>query len=85
MLGTHRKSACFELIRSGKRFPDGYFWQVELVSLLFKLTWYTHRGGHSDLKKDLLPFSLRLLLKEGIALIREQIPSFKSSSLEEGI
>lgn len=33
VLGTHRKSAVFELIRNGKRFPDGYFWQVELVSL----------------------------------------------------
>ena len=32
VLGTHRKSAVFELIRSGKRFPDGYFWQVEMVS-----------------------------------------------------
>lgn len=35
VLGTHRKSACFELIRSGKRFPDGYFWQVELERLRF--------------------------------------------------
>lgn len=32
VLGTHRKSAVFELIKNGKRFPDGYFWQVELVS-----------------------------------------------------
>ncbi|XP_052252713.1 uncharacterized protein LOC127859393 isoform X2 [Dreissena polymorpha] len=33
VLGTHRKSAVFELIRSGKRFPDGYFWQVEMDRL----------------------------------------------------
>lgn len=32
VLGTHRKSAVYELIKDGKRFPDGYFWQVELVS-----------------------------------------------------
>ncbi|XP_052677516.1 uncharacterized protein LOC128158603 isoform X5 [Crassostrea angulata] len=35
VLGTHRKSAVFELIRNGKRFPDGYFWQVELDRLQF--------------------------------------------------
>ncbi|WAR05537.1 hypothetical protein MAR_020906 [Mya arenaria] len=35
VLGTHRKSAVFELIRSGKRFPDGYFWQVEMDRLQF--------------------------------------------------
>ena len=33
MLGTHKKAAAFELIKNGKRFPDGYFWQIELVSL----------------------------------------------------
>ena len=31
VLGTHRKSAVFELIRSNKRFPDGYFWKCEMV------------------------------------------------------
>lgn len=35
VLGTHRKSAVYELIRDGKRFPDGYFWQVELDRLQF--------------------------------------------------
>ncbi|XP_062602340.1 uncharacterized protein LOC134264056 isoform X2 [Saccostrea cucullata] len=35
VLGTHRKSAVYELIRNGKRFPDGYFWQVELDRLQF--------------------------------------------------
>jgi len=35
VLGTHRKSAVFELIRSGKRFPDGYFWQTEMDRLQF--------------------------------------------------
>ncbi|XP_048781064.1 uncharacterized protein LOC125683673 isoform X7 [Ostrea edulis] len=35
VLGTHRKSAVFELIKNGKRFPDGYFWQVELDRLQF--------------------------------------------------
>ncbi|XP_060070985.1 uncharacterized protein LOC132550904 [Ylistrum balloti] len=35
VLGTHRKSAVFELVRNGKRFPDGYFWQAELDRLQF--------------------------------------------------
>ncbi|XP_063424414.1 uncharacterized protein LOC134708059 isoform X2 [Mytilus trossulus] len=35
VLGTHRKSAVYELIKDGKRFPDGYFWQVELDRLQF--------------------------------------------------
>lgn len=35
VLGTHRKSAVFELIRSNKRFPDGYFWQCEMERLQF--------------------------------------------------
>lgn len=35
VLGTHRKSAVYELIKDGKRFPDGYFWQVELDRIQF--------------------------------------------------
>ncbi|XP_061173974.1 uncharacterized protein LOC133183052 isoform X2 [Saccostrea echinata] len=35
VLGTHRKSAVYELIKNGKRFPDGYFWQVELDRIQF--------------------------------------------------
>ncbi len=37
VLGTHRKAAVFELIKNGQRFPDGYFWQVELVSFVVTL------------------------------------------------
>merc|ERR1711997_466398 len=25
-MGTHKKAAVFEMIKNGKRFPDGYFW-----------------------------------------------------------
>ncbi|XP_055901593.1 uncharacterized protein LOC106052884 isoform X4 [Biomphalaria glabrata] len=35
VLGTHKKAAVFEMIKSGKRFPDGYFWQIELDRLEF--------------------------------------------------
>ncbi|XP_076456024.1 uncharacterized protein LOC143290459 isoform X2 [Babylonia areolata] len=35
VLGTHKKAAVFEMIKSGKRFPDGYFWQIELDRLQF--------------------------------------------------
>ncbi|KAL4229214.1 hypothetical protein ACF0H5_012253 [Mactra antiquata] len=35
VLGTHRKSAVYELIRNGKRFPEGYFWQCEMDRLQF--------------------------------------------------
>ncbi|KAL8594697.1 hypothetical protein ACOMHN_052429 [Nucella lapillus] len=35
VLGTHKKAAVFELIKNGKRFPDGYFWQIELDRLQF--------------------------------------------------
>ncbi|XP_013384150.1 relA-associated inhibitor [Lingula anatina] len=35
VLGTHKKAAIFELIKEGKEFPAGYFWQMERDQLEF--------------------------------------------------
>ncbi|XP_045209487.2 uncharacterized protein LOC123561292 isoform X3 [Mercenaria mercenaria] len=48
VLGCHRKSAVFELIRSGKRFPNGYFWQVEMDRLQFTENGRTHNVSDSE-------------------------------------
>lgn len=36
VLGTHRKSLIFELIRSDQKFPSDYFYTFEKVSFVFK-------------------------------------------------
>ncbi|XP_071152750.1 uncharacterized protein [Mytilus edulis] len=48
VLGTHRKSAVYELIKDGKRFPDGYFWQVELDRLQFTENGRTASVGDAE-------------------------------------
>ncbi|XP_069120155.1 uncharacterized protein [Argopecten irradians] len=48
VLGTHRKSAVFELVRNGKRFPDGYFWQAELDRLQFTENGRTTNIGDAE-------------------------------------
>ena len=32
VLGTHKKAVVFEMIKEHKKFPNGYFWQIEIVS-----------------------------------------------------
>ncbi|CAL1529135.1 unnamed protein product [Lymnaea stagnalis] len=48
VLGTHNKSAVFEMIKSGKRFPDGYFWQIELDRLQFDGSGRTANVGNLE-------------------------------------
>ncbi|XP_046563527.1 uncharacterized protein LOC124272404 [Haliotis rubra] len=48
VLGTHRKAAVFELIKNGQRFPDGYFWQVELDRLQFNGSGRTTNIGQQE-------------------------------------
>ncbi|GFN89700.1 histone-lysine N-methyltransferase 2b-like [Plakobranchus ocellatus] len=55
VLGTHKKAAVFELIKSNKRFPDGYFWQIELraCTMRFSRFLYIASPQRGDLR--LLP------------------------------
>ncbi|XP_064644803.1 uncharacterized protein LOC135498463 isoform X3 [Lineus longissimus] len=35
VLGTHRKAVVYEMLKNGKKFPKGYFWQIEKELLQF--------------------------------------------------
>lgn len=46
VLGTHKKAGVFEMIMSGRRYPDGYFWKVEMVSVAFWMRQYIGSEQH---------------------------------------
>ncbi|XP_060572416.1 uncharacterized protein LOC132730491 isoform X2 [Ruditapes philippinarum] len=75
VLGTHRKSAVFELIKSGKRFPNGYFWQVEMDRLQFTEQGRTHNVTDSE--------SFMLLL--GIFISRSLVTTILMKPLDYGL
>ncbi|KAK3579278.1 hypothetical protein CHS0354_033356 [Potamilus streckersoni] len=75
VLGTHKKSAVFELIRSGKRFPDGYFWQVELERLQFSENGRTMNIGDAE----------AFLLLIGIFISRSMITTIMMKPVDYGL
>ncbi|XP_060579430.1 uncharacterized protein LOC132736336, partial [Ruditapes philippinarum] len=75
VLGTHRKSAVFELIKSGKRFPNGYFWQVEMDRLQFTDQGRTHNVTDTE--------SFMLLL--GIFISRSLVTTILMKPLDYGL
>lgn len=75
VLGTHRKSAVFELIRSGKRFPDGYFWQVEMDRLQFTENGRTHNVTDSE----------SFLLMLGIFISRSLVTTILMKPIDYGL
>ncbi|XP_064598177.1 LOW QUALITY PROTEIN: uncharacterized protein LOC135464640 [Liolophura sinensis] len=48
VLGTHKKAGVFEMIMSGKRYPDGYFWKVEMDKLQFNESGRTVNVGDAE-------------------------------------
>ncbi|KAL3837146.1 hypothetical protein ACJMK2_022524 [Sinanodonta woodiana] len=75
VLGTHKKSAVFELIRSGKRFPDGYFWQVEMERLQFSENGRTMNIGDAE----------AFLLLIGIFISRSMITTIMMKPVDYGL
>lgn len=75
VLGTHRKSAVYELIKNGKRFPDGYFWQIELDYLQFT------DNGRTAAVGDLEAF----LLMIGIFISRSLITTLLMKPVDYGL
>ncbi|CAG2203051.1 unnamed protein product [Mytilus edulis] len=77
VLGTHRKSAVYELIKDGKRFPDGYFWQVELDRLQFT------ENGRTASVGDLLYEGFLLIV--GIYISRSLITTLLMKPVDYGL
>ncbi|KAK3106313.1 hypothetical protein FSP39_017496 [Pinctada imbricata] len=75
VLGTHRKSAVYELIKNGKRFPDGYFWQCELDRLQFSENGRTVGIGDPD----------AFLLIVGIFISRSLITTLLMKPVDYGL
>ncbi|KAL5010441.1 hypothetical protein ScPMuIL_012746 [Solemya velum] len=75
VLGTHRKSAVYELIRSGKRFPDGYFWTVEMDQINF-----TQNGRTADVSEE-----EAFILLTGIFISRSLITTLLMKPVDYGL
>ncbi|XP_071103757.1 uncharacterized protein [Haliotis cracherodii] len=75
VLGTHRKAAVFELIKNGQRFPDGYFWQVELDRIQFNGAGKTTNIGQQE----------AFLLLVGIFVSRSLITTLLLKPLDYGL
>ncbi|KAK7092295.1 hypothetical protein V1264_008064 [Littorina saxatilis] len=75
VLGTHKKSAVFEMIKNGKRFPDGYFWQIELDRLQFNNNGRTINVGDNE----------AFLLMVGMFLSRSLITTLLMKPVDYGL
>ncbi|PVD36062.1 hypothetical protein C0Q70_03032 [Pomacea canaliculata] len=75
VLGTHKKAAVFELIKNGKRFPDGYFWQIELDRLQFNNNGRTMNVGDKE----------AFLLLVGMFLSRSLITTLLMKPVDYGL
>ncbi|KAK3787634.1 hypothetical protein RRG08_031867 [Elysia crispata] len=75
VLGTHKKAAVFELIKSNKRFPDGYFWQIELDRLEFDGTGRTKNVGNLE----------AFILLVGVFLSRSMITTLLMRPVDYGL
>ncbi|XP_059144578.1 uncharacterized protein LOC131931750 [Physella acuta] len=75
VLGTHKKAAVFEMIKSGKRFPDGYFWQIELDRLQFDGNGRTSNVGNLE----------AFILLVGIFLSRSFITTLLMKPVDYGL
>ncbi|BFZ22423.1 hypothetical protein BsWGS_25462 [Bradybaena similaris] len=75
VLGTHKKAAVFEMIKNGKRFPDGYFWQIELDRLSFDGNGRTQNVGNLE----------AFILLVGIFLSRSFITTLLMKPVDYGL
>ncbi|GFR74848.1 histone-lysine N-methyltransferase 2B-like [Elysia marginata] len=75
VLGTHKKAAVFELIKSNKRFPDGYFWQIELDRLEFDGSGRTKNVGNLE----------AFILLVGVFLSRSMITTLLMRPVDYGM
>nr|KAG5698723.1 hypothetical protein BaRGS_008497 [Batillaria attramentaria] len=75
VLGTHKKAAVFEMIKNGKRFPDGYFWQIELDRLQFNNQGRTVNVGDNE----------AFLLLVGMFLSRSLITTLLMKPIDYGL
>ncbi|XP_012944993.1 uncharacterized protein LOC101861997 [Aplysia californica] len=75
VLGTHKKAAVYEMIKTGKRFPDGYFWQIELDRLEFDSNGRTLNVGNLE----------AFILLVGIFLSRSFITTLLMKPVDYGL
>ncbi|XP_050404725.1 uncharacterized protein LOC126820659 isoform X2 [Patella vulgata] len=75
VLGTHRKAAVFEMIKNNKRFPDGYFWQIELDQLQFNEAGRSYNLGNDE----------AFLLLVGIFISRSLITTLLLKPIDYGL